>query len=164
MSVVAARIYDDHIAVAADSIMVNGYSKTASLRFTKLERINDMIVGCCGTAEEGALMWHYMRTHRPDKADEKSILDFFVEFKEWRTKFTFADATNDYLMAFDGKLFYIGGDLLVTEVKEYYAIGAGEDFANTALYLGCSPREAVKVACEMSCFVSEPIKEELMLT
>ena len=50
-------------------------------------------------------------------------------------------------------------NLYVNEVNEYAAIGAGEDFALAALYLGHSAKEAVKVACELSAFVAEPIVE-----
>lgn len=49
--------------------------------------------------------------------------------------------------------------LFVNKVKNYDAIGAGMDFANAALYLGHNPKEAVEVACKLSCFVSEPIIE-----
>jgi hypothetical protein len=47
--------------------------------------------------------------------------------------------------------------MFINEIKDFAAVGAGEDFANAALYLGHSPEEAVKVACELCCFVSEPI-------
>lgn len=48
-------------------------------------------------------------------------------------------------------------NMFVREIKDYYAIGAGEDFATAALYLGHTPKEAVKTACDISCFVAEPI-------
>ena len=49
--------------------------------------------------------------------------------------------------------------MYVNEINEYAAIGAGEDFALAALYLGHSAKEAVKTACELSAFVAEPIVE-----
>ena len=45
------------------------------------------------------------------------------------------------------------------EVKEYEAIGAGMYYGEEALYLGHSPREAVKVSCDLCCYVAEPIVE-----
>lgn len=45
----------------------------------------------------------------------------------------------------------------VEEIDDFAAIGAGRDFSYAALYLGATPEEAVKVACELSCKVSEPI-------
>jgi hypothetical protein len=64
-------------------------------------------------------------------------------------------------MIFGGHLFEIE-HMLAFEIKDYTAAGAGEDFANAALYLGHSPREAVKVACDLSCYVCEPIIEYSM--
>ena len=52
--------------------------------------------------------------------------------------------------------------MFVHEISDYIAIGAGEQFANAALYLGHTPKEAVKVACDLSCYVSEPIIEYSM--
>ena len=40
MSIVAVRIYDDRIEVAADSIMVRGWTQTN--KYSKLHFINDM--------------------------------------------------------------------------------------------------------------------------
>ena len=50
-------------------------------------------------------------------------------------------------------------DFLVYEVKEYESIGAGMYYGLTALYLGHTPREAVKVSCDLCCYVAEPIIE-----
>jgi hypothetical protein len=68
---------------------------------------------------------------------------------------------NVYLLIYDGHLFEIDR-MFVHEVSDYIAIGAGEDFANAALYLGHTPQEAVKVACDLSCYVCEPIVEYKM--
>lgn len=162
MSVVAAKVYKDKIVMAADSIVVHGYSKRTDGDFSKIDEINGMIVGGTGYCQEQSLMWHYMRTHKPEAATEKEVLAFMVEFSTWqKTMSGNTEIENTYLLAYDGHLFYING-LLVYEVSEYAAIGAGEDFANAALYLGHTPKEAVKVACELSCFVAEPILEYTM--
>lgn len=49
--------------------------------------------------------------------------------------------------------------MFVCQIKDYVAIGAGDDFATAALYLGHTPREAVEVACNLSCYVAGPIVE-----
>jgi hypothetical protein len=157
MSVVAAKVYENGtIRVAADSIIVSGWSKRTS-NFGKLEQINGMIIGSVGTAYEASLMWQYMRTHKPDGGTEKDVLAFIVEFVRWKRELT-GDATvvNDYLLAYKNKLFEVSG-LFVHEIQDYVAIGAGCDFATAALYLGHSPEESVKAACTLSCVVSEPI-------
>lgn len=157
MSVVAAKVYDDgKISVAADSIIVSGWSKRTN-NFGKLEKVNGMIIGSVGTAYESSLMWQYMRTHKPDEGTERAVLEFIVEFVRWKRELT-GDATvgNDYLLAYKHKLFEISG-LFVHEIHDYAAIGAGRDFATAALFLGHSPEESVKAACKLSCMVSEPI-------
>lgn len=79
MSVVAAKVYTDHIEVAADSIIVQGDMKRSGF-FSKLECINDMIIGACGTAREASLMWQFAKTHKPESATERDVLAYMVEF------------------------------------------------------------------------------------
>lgn len=162
MSVIAARVYKDKIVMAADSIVVRGWSKRTDHDIVKINEINGMIVGSTGYAQELSLMWQYMTTHKPAAATEKDVLAFVVEFSRWKRELIGnGSVDNTYLMAYDGHLFQIE-DMLVYEVSEWSAVGAGEDFANAVLYLGNSPRDAVKVACELSCFVAEPIIEYSM--
>lgn len=162
MSVVAARVYKDKIVMAADSIVVRGWSKRTDHDIVKINEINGMIVGSTGYAQELSLMWQYMTTHKPATATEKDVLTFVVEFSRWKRELIGSGSVdNTYLMAYDGHLFQIE-DMLVYEVSEWSAVGAGEDFANAVLYMGNSPRDAVKVACELSCLVSEPIIEYSM--
>ena len=162
MSVVAARVYKDKIIMAADSIIVRGWSKRTDHDIVKINEINGMIVGGTGYAQELSLMWQYMATHKPASATEKDVLSFIVEFSQWkRNLIGNGSVDNTYLMAYDGHLFQIE-EMLVYEVSGHSAVGAGQDFANAVLYLGNSPRDAVKVACELSCFVAEPIIEYAM--
>ena len=162
MSVVAARVYKDKIIMAADSIIVRGWSKRTDHDIVKINEINGMIVGGTGYAQELSLMWQYMATHKPASATEKDVLSFIVEFSQWkRNLIGNGNVDNTYLMAYDGHLFQIE-EMLVYEVSEHSAVGAGQDFANAVLYLGNSPRDAVKVACELSCFVAEPNIEYAM--
>ena len=157
MSVVAARVYKDgKIRVAADSIIVYGWTKRTD-NFWKLERLNGMIVGSVGNSDEASLMWQYMRTHKPDAGTEKDVLSFIVEFARWKKELS-GDAyvRNDYLLAYKHKLFEVSG-LFVHEIHDYIAIGAGRDFATAALFLGHTPEESVKTACALSCLVAEPI-------
>ena len=162
MSVVAAKVYDDKVAMAADSILVKGWSKRNS-NFAKIAEINGMILGGTGSAQEISMMWHYMQTHKPASPTEKDVLTFIIEFAQWKNGMgAGSDINNSYLLIYQGHLFEIEY-MFVHEVFDYIAIGAGEDFANAALYLGHTPKEAVKVACELSCYVSEPIKEFQMV-
>lgn len=161
MSVVAAKVYEKEIIMAADSIIVKGWSKRNS-NFAKIAEINDMIIGGCGSAQEVSLMWHYMQTHKPASPSVKDVLTFIIEFAQWKNNMGAGSSVdNEYLFIYQGHLFEIQ-NMLVHEVFDYVAVGAGEDFANAALYLGHSPSEAVKVACDLSCYVCEPIIEYKM--
>lgn len=156
MSAVAAKVYPNSIVMAADSILVKGYSKR-NKNFSKIAKINDMIIGGCGSAQEISLMWHYMQTHKPAASTDKDILNFIIEFSQWKSNMGAGSSIdNEYLLIFKGHLFEIQ-NMLVHKIKDFSAIGAGEDFAAAALYLGHSPEEAVKVACELSCYVCEPV-------
>lgn len=162
MSVVAVKVYKDRIEMASDSIMVKYWSKIpkAENKFVKMQKINDMIIGGVGDAEETSLLYHYMKTHTIDNVDEKGVLDFILEFRRWKNDFTNNNSfTNTYILAFKGKAFYIE-NMLVVPIDDYYSIGAGEDFANGAMYMGASPREAVKASCELCAMVAEPIIQE----
>lgn len=154
MSVVAGKVYADKIVIAADSIVVRGWSKRTN--FSKLQKINDMIIGGVGDATEFSLFIRFAQTHNPETATEKDVLAFIVEFSKWKSDYKSGSLENAYLLIFDKHLFCIDG-VYVQEINDYEAIGAGEDYANAAMYLGHTPQEAVKTACELCCFVAEPI-------
>lgn len=160
MSVVAAKVDKEHgvISIASDSISLRGQTKRA---YSKLVKINDMIIGSVGLTEELSLMFRYAQTHRPESATERDVLAFMVEFLSWKKDYSGGTTENHYLLAFDGHLFLIQR-MLIEEVKDYEAIGAGEEYALAALYLGHQPDEAVKVACDLCCYVAEPIVEYKM--
>ena len=162
MSVVCAKVYPNKIVMCADSIVTNGWSKDTKGDFTKLKKENGIVVGSAGTAQEASLFWHYITTHNPADATEKAVLDHVIEFTKWRKDYDGeAKIENSYLLAYKNKLFNIQG-LLVYEVKDFAAIGCGEDYALAALHLGHDEHEAVKVACALSCFVAEPVVTEIL--
>lgn len=159
MSVVCAKIYENKIEIAADSIRISAGTVVGMHGGSKLFQENGMTIGGCGKSAETALMRSYIKSHKPENSSEMDILRFVVEFAKWKGDYcNDKGVENNYLMIYDGKLFFLEG-LSVREIKDFYAIGAGMDFAFAALHLGHTPREAVKVACDLSCLVSEPIIE-----
>lgn len=155
MSVIAVKVNKDKIEFAADSIVMRGSTKRDNI--VKLAEINQMIIGEVGSAEEGSLLFVFAQTHSPLQNTEKAVRDFFFEFGKWKNELHLGFASeNDYLFGYKGKAFRVT-NLFVQEVKDYEAYGAGRDYALSALYLNHSAKEAVKVACELSCYVSEPI-------
>lgn len=158
MSVVAVKVYENKIEMSADSIIVcGGRQELYYGNHTKMIQINDMIIGTSGSCEEGGLMWMYAQNHRPVSASERDVLEFFVEFVNWKKdKSSCSTLNNHYLLAYDGKVFHIQ-NYMVLEVDKFAAIGAGADYALAALYLDKGAPEAAKVACDLSCYVAEPI-------
>jgi ATP-dependent protease HslVU (ClpYQ) peptidase subunit len=63
---------------------------------------------------------------------------------------------NQYVIILEGKAFVMEG-FFIKEVTDYTAIGAGMDFALSALYLGNSVEESIKAACHLSVYCEEPI-------
>ena len=123
--------------------------------------VNGMLIGSAGDAQELTHMFLFAENHSPLDMTERGLIKFMNEFRQWRiVEFGVPvekQVGNEYLIASKGKCFMCYGCSYVGEVKDFYAIGAGEDYAKAALYLGHSPAEAVKVACALSCYVDEPI-------
>jgi ATP-dependent protease HslVU (ClpYQ) peptidase subunit len=159
MSVVAVKIYDKEIIMSADSIIVHGDDKTPVGK-GKIVEVNGMLIGSSGFASEAVHMALFAENHTPLAMDEREITRWMYEFVMWRAKEFGVDPKgeyqNCYLIAYKGKAFYCNAGY-IGEVTDYFAIGAGDKYANAALYLGHSPAEAVKVACALNCYVAEPI-------
>ena len=157
MSVVAVRVYDKEIIMSADSIITKNGDKTPVGR-GKIFEVNVMLIGSSGYASEGIHMSLFAENHTPLSMDDRELTKYMYEFSEWKAKEFGVEKklNNSYLIAYKGKVFFCENEY-VGEVKDYFAIGAGENYANAALYLGHSPAEAVKVACALSCYVDEPI-------
>lgn len=161
MSVVACRITENGYEIAADSITVRGWTQTRgqNAKLVKLFETNGMIIGGVGMAEELSLFRLFVETRRPGAPTNYAILEFISEFSEWKEKrIGTAGVENAYLFGFENKVFTIEG-WLVAEVSKYEAIGAGMDYALSALYLGHSARRAVEVAIELSVFCESPVIE-----
>ncbi|MEM6869115.1 MAG: hypothetical protein AAF528_12125 [Cyanobacteria bacterium P01_C01_bin.121] len=162
MTVIAARKTPEAIIFAADTLISDGFTKATSsdIMHSKLFEQNEMVIGTTGECYEGTMMELFSRNHRPVNSNRLGIIDFLVEFKEWiRKKEGGYTPKNGFLIAFEQKLFRVYRGLDVYEVREFEAIGSGQDFAKAALHLGHTPREAVEVACKLSLYCSEPITE-----
>lgn len=156
MSVVAVKITKNKIIVGADSILVSGWTQEKD-KLAKLNKVNDMIIGDVGDAQEGGLFLLYCKTRKPKDASVDSLMEFISEFQTWMTsKTTETKLHNQYIIVLGGKAFIMEG-FFIKEITEYTAIGAGMDFALSALYLGNSVKESIKAACHLSVFCEEPI-------
>ncbi len=162
MSVVAARKYSDRLMFASDSIRVSGHLKETH-RVTgdeqgKLFEVNDLVIGSVGLIMELSFMQIFARNHKPAAPTVEAVLDFIVEFYTWaKSKDDSFSKRNDYLIGIEGEIFRICDSYLVEKINEFAAIGAGEHFALTAMYLDKNPQEAVEITNELCVYCSPPI-------
>jgi len=159
MSIVCCKVTKDRIEIASDSICVRGITqdKGNNTKYSKLTKVNEMIVGSVGTLDENSLFQIFCQTHQPKNAVVDDILIFIAEFSAWKKgRIERYQIENSYIIIYQRKAFIIEG-FLVQEIKDYMAIGAGMDYALTALYLGCDTEKAVHVACELCIYCELPI-------
>jgi ATP-dependent protease HslVU (ClpYQ) peptidase subunit len=159
MSVVCCKVYEDRIEIAADSITVRGWtqSKGKNNDMSKLMVIDDIVIGGVGYSQEIVLMQLYCKTHKPRDNSQISIVEFLSEFSDWKkNKTDNGNIEGSYIIVFDGKA-YVTFGFGVSEVTEYEAIGAGVDFALSALYLNNNVVKAIETACELSVYCEKPV-------
>ncbi len=156
MSVVAVKVTKEKIVIGADSILVSGWTQEKD-KLAKLNKVNDMIIGDVGDAQEGALFLMYCKTRKPREASVEALVEFMSEFQDWMAKkVDITKLENQYVIVLDGKAFMMEG-FFIKEVTDYTAIGAGMDYSLAALYLGNSVKESIKAACHLSIYCEEPI-------
>lgn len=156
MSVVAVKVTKNKITIGADSILVSGWTQEKD-KLAKLNKANGIIIGDVGDAEEGALFLLFCKTRKPREASVDALVEFMSEFQDWMNNKTGeSKLSNQYILIIEKKAFMIEG-FFIKEVTDYTAIGAGMDFALSALYLGNSVKESIKAACHLSVYCEEPI-------
>lgn len=162
MSIVAARKYENHISFAADSISVAGSTRITQRIETsaKLFQSNGLTIGGAGSARELSMISLYVRNHSPINDDLESMIDFIWRFEKWvQERDEDFGAENHYLIAFQRGLYRTYGGLEIFQVNEFDAVGAGQDYAVTALHLEKTPHEAVDIACQLSVWCHPPVIE-----
>lgn len=157
MSVVAVKVTNEKITIGADSILVSHGTTQEKDKFAKLNKVNDIIIGDVGDAQEGGLFLMFCRTRKPREASVEAIIEFMSEFQDWmKNKTDESNLRNEYILVLEKKAFLVEG-FFVKEITDYTAIGAGMDFSLAALYLGNSVKESIKAACHLSVYCEEPI-------
>lgn len=162
MTVIAAKRTKNGFTIASDSISISGewafQTKGNNSTFSKLFNENGAIVGCTGAIEEAALFQLFLKQRKLLEASMGAVLELMSDFADWKYKKT-DDRTiaNAYLIGLKGKVFLVIRWQIV-EIKTFYAIGAGNAIAMTAMHLGHSAKEAVRVAIELSLFCEGPVQ------
>lgn len=158
MSVVAVKVYPNKVVMAADSFVGFGWTSQLKDKDVKIFRQNGMVVGCVGYAQSIALFKIYCRDRKPARDDEDAIIDFVAEFVKWaKDKVDSYIHESDFMIIYKHKAWLIDSSFYYKQITDYASMGAGQDMAQTALYLGKSPKEAVEAACELSIYCELPV-------
>ncbi len=162
MSVVATRVTDKEIVIAADSYRGRDWVGTQDKdKEAKIFRADHgMIVGTVGWTEEFALMKIFLRSHFPKDVTEDSVLEFMSEFHDWvrsKTGKNDYDLKNGWHFVYNGAAFTVDNGYDIRRISDFDAIGAGAVYALTALHLGRSAEEAVEIACQLSSYCEVPV-------
>lgn len=158
MSVVAVRVYKDKIIIGADSFV--GFSRDTQLKDkdVKLFKQNGMIIGGVGYARDVSLLKLFSRDRKPARSDEDSIIDFITEFIEWAKKrIKDYELETEFTIIYNNKAWFLSPGLYLKRIKDYRAMGAGQDIAQAILFLGKGVKDAIDIACELSIYCEKPI-------
>ncbi len=159
MSVVAVRKEKSKITIGADSIRISGWGTQEKDKSAKLFAVSkEMTLGAVGSCSTTSLFRDFIENHLPKTNEEYGwtmlMREFASHLGEMKSSPKFEDS--NFIVVYKSKVFFLGG-YFVREVKDYYAIGAGMDYALAALYLGASVEKAIKTACHLSIFCEEPV-------
>src|SRR3989344_5080281 len=160
MSIVAIRkIGKSKFEIASDSIRIAGWFSQEKDKDGKLWRIGNMIMGTAGSCSVGSLLREYLENHQPKTNTEHGWVSLMADFAKYVGSLdsSLKASENEFLVIWKGRAFFIH-NFYVLEIKDYYAIGAGRDFAFATLYLNNDVKKAVEVACELSTFCEKPVK------
>lgn len=171
MSVVACRVFSDHVEIAADTQITYSESAALNVKECKIVKINaDMVLAAAGNPEDMTLFRRFLVNKynnfkniisSPTTVDQ--VLDLVIEFKQWASEVGKDIAHNghfetDYILLSSYKAFIIEGfHVRGLEIGQFHALGDGMATALGALEVGASVSTAVKAACKYNIYCSEPI-------
>lgn len=157
MSVVACKVEKDKIYIGADSVIVYGATQDKNPK-AKIFKVSDsMCIGGAGWLRDVSGLFIFSKTHTVASPTVESIIDYFDEFYDWQKKKTEVRPDgNSFIIVTGGHAFWFD-DFCVQEIDSYSAVGAGRDFALTALHLGHTVEESIKIACDLSIYCEQPI-------
>lgn len=166
MSIIACRVKDNKIYIAADSMITdNGFRCDLKIKSRKIFRINKgTIIASAGVCEESNMFRYCVEDTVFESIDEKSMVNFMSDFYKMRDakspwpKEREIASENRYIAVINNIPFFIN-QLFVSEIKnnEFLAIGHGDLVAIGAMEMGAMPRKAVEIACKHSAFCATPV-------
>lgn len=168
MTVLVVKNYKNRIELCADSGVFYGYSGSKEENSTKIFQVNNITFMSTGYVSEKNFLELFCSTRKPESNKVLDILRFFSDFRKWMiSEFNCCFEKdeiikNNYFFYFDGIIYRITSNLTIKEIKEgeFDSDGAGYREARTALYLGHSPKEAVRICIKLNCWTAGKVQEK----
>ena len=160
MTVIAVDVRGKDIVIGADSQITQGWH----MRIDKAAKLHTSPTGVTfaltGYAEMAALLRLYTHNHQPRESTEYGITQFYTEFRKWANEETDEPKLDGhFFLIYQGRAWSVA-DYYITEVTSFAAMGSGMEYAEAALYLGKSVKDAIKAACHLSITCHKPIRVE----
>ena len=150
MSIVVVVRKDKRIAMAADTMSACGSHRDApdNVETRKIRRLGSAVMGTTGWALMDNVLEDMLAAKRPPRLNSKgAIFKFYLKlWRELHERYTlvndqsedkstpYGDIDGQFLVAHRNGIYAVASNLTVCELKKYYAIGGGSDYAFGALY------------------------------
>jgi len=160
MSVVAIKkIGKGRFQIAADSIRVNGFTQEKDKK-AKLWAMEDIAIGSVGDCAVSFIFKEFLENNKPKFNTEYGwtllMSEFEAKLKTVSNSLELKDSS--FIVVFKKKAFILA-NLYVKEIRTWYAVGAGADYALAALELGHTAKKACEVSCALSIYCEKPVTQ-----
>ena len=162
MSVVATVITENAIYLGADSAVTYGEHTQISHPSSKVFVEGDIIVGGVGDPDHVTLFRTFLQENPPQEPTLIELVEMFQDFRQYVSDHgtSIQDQVGNYKSQFhlimNGTAWVIDG-YFIRQIESYEAVGEGEDYARSALYLGHDIVDALDVACKFNIFCEYPL-------
>jgi len=176
MTICVVKINKENIEIVTDSRISSWSGRREDLQaleVMKSEKINnDLYVAIAGWPSTIDYIKLYLEKDPSvlsKKTGKSSVLKFMIGFVHF-LKESIPNSSPDQLLpdfhiiiVYHNMCFkyYSGGGSLI-DIKNFSAIGSGSSFALTALHLGKSATEAVKIACKLDAYCDLPVRKKII--
>ena len=173
MSVVVTVKTPQSIYIGSDSAVTYAEESIIIRPWTKIDRVNGLIFGCCGNPDHGSLFRSFLQMEDcfPKESTKDEMFELAANFQAYLNEFgtgsqaKAGDIQSQFHVVFQDKAWSLE-NFYVHEITSYDSIGCGADYARTALYLVDQKRftdpyngavSALDAACALNAFCEYPL-------
>ena len=176
MTTIIGVEYANRCVVLGDSRVVGDSKIYSHSDMVKVVTNGNFIIGAAGDVRALQVILHTWKPPAPIAKDKENLFQFMISkvvpsLKQQLTECGLLESKSAdkefelyVLIAFNGNIFEIDGDLAVSRSDSgYYGIGTGGDYALGALYAGATPEQAASIAALNDSKTAEPFITETQL-